>query len=493
MSSSFNIKVFHATKWSSITEIIAKLFSPISTMILARLLTPNMFGTIATITMVIAFAEIFTDAGFQKYLIQHEFKTKKDLFESTNVAFLTNLFLSIILWSIIIVFRDSIAKICGNDKLGTSIAIACVCIPLGAFSSIQMAIYKRDFDFKTLFTIRLVSLIVPLFITIPFAIAFKNYWALIIGTITLKLVNAIYSTIKSKWKPKLQYNIKLLKQMLSFTFWTILESVSIWLSSYIGILIVSLKLNDYYLGLYQTSMTLVVQILSIVTMAVTPVLFSTLSRLQNDNSEFNRMFLLFQSIVALIVLPLGVGLFSYRRFVTSVFLGGQWDEAAGFIGLFGLCIAFTIVYSHLCSEVFRAKGRPKLSLLLQFSFLLFFIPSIAIAVNYGFKALYIIHSISQLVMIIVSSVLISWFFNISLFDMLRGTFVKIIVSGLMFLLSMALSQISSSVVWNILSIGVCILFYFGVLFSIKRERDSLFRLKEVFEKVFFKTNINQTY
>jgi len=494
MSSSLNIKIFQATKWSSITEIIAKLFSPISTMILARLLTPDMFGVIATITMVIAFAEIFTDAGFQKYLIQHEFKTKEDLFESTNVAFLTNLFLSFVLWSIIIIFRDSIANIFGNNKLGIAIAIACVCIPLGAFSSIQMALYKRDFDFKTLFTIRLVSLVVPLFITIPFAIVFKNYWALIIGTITLKLVNAIYSTLKSKWKPKLQYSIKLLKQMLSFTFWTILESISIWLSSYIGIVIVSLKLNDYYLGLYQTSMTLVVQILSIVTMAVTPVLFSTLSRLQREESEFNRMFLSFQSVVALIVLPLGVGLFSYRKFITFIFLGGQWDEAAGFIGLFGLFIAFTIVYSHLCSEVFRAKGRPKLSLLLQFAFLLFFIPSIAIAVNYGFKVLYIIHSISQLIMIIGSSVLMSWFFNISLFDMLKGTAVKIIVAGLMFILSLVLAQVSTSFLWNLLSIATCILFYFGVLLCIKSERDSLFKVKSLFEKVFLRTtNINQNY
>jgi O-antigen/teichoic acid export membrane protein len=488
MSSGFNVKVFHATKWSSITEIIAKLFSPISTMILARLLTPGMFGVVATITMVVAFAELFTDAGFQKYIIQHEFKTKEDLFESTNIAFLTNLFLSIILWGTIILFRNPIADILGNEKLGTAIAIACVSIPLGAFSSIQMALFKRNFDFKTLFAIRLVSLVVPL-ITIPFAIIFRNYWALIIGTIVLKLVNAIYSTLRSEWKPKLLYSFKLLRQMLSFTFWTILESVSVWLSSYIGILILGLKLDEYYLGIYQTSMTLVVQILSLVTMAVTPVLFSTLSRLQNDETEFNRMFLSFQSVVALIVIPLGIGIFSYRRFITFLFLGGQWNEAAGFIGLFGLIIAFAVVYSHLCSEVFRAKGMPKLSLLLQFAFLLFFIPSITIAVNYGFKTLYIVHSMSQLVLIIVSSVLMFWFFKISLFDMLKGTVVKIIVAGLMFLLSLLLRQISTSFYWDIFSIAVCILFYFGILFCVKSERDSLLKLKVIFAEAFFKTAI----
>ena len=68
-----NKVVVNATKWSAITEVVAKLISPITSMVLARLLAPEAFGVVATITMIVTFAEIFTDAGFQKYLIQHEF------------------------------------------------------------------------------------------------------------------------------------------------------------------------------------------------------------------------------------------------------------------------------------------------------------------------------------------------------------------------------------------------------------------------------------
>ena len=88
--SDLNNKVITATKWSSITEIAAKLISPISTMVLARLLTPDAFGILVTAVMVISFAEIFTDAGFQKYLIQHKFNTTEDLHKSTTVAFWSN-------------------------------------------------------------------------------------------------------------------------------------------------------------------------------------------------------------------------------------------------------------------------------------------------------------------------------------------------------------------------------------------------------------------
>lgn len=71
--SNLNKQIKTATKWSAIAEIAAKLITPITSMVLARLLTPEAFGVVTTLTMIITFAEIFTDAGFQKYLIQHEF------------------------------------------------------------------------------------------------------------------------------------------------------------------------------------------------------------------------------------------------------------------------------------------------------------------------------------------------------------------------------------------------------------------------------------
>lgn len=80
-------KITIATKWSFITEIVAKIIVPLTNMILARILAPEAFGVIATITMIISFADMFTDAGFQKYIVQQEFKNERDKYSNANVAF----------------------------------------------------------------------------------------------------------------------------------------------------------------------------------------------------------------------------------------------------------------------------------------------------------------------------------------------------------------------------------------------------------------------
>ena len=72
MKENINKKIGQATKWSTVTEIATKLVSPITNAILARLLVPEAFGVVATLVMITSFAEIFTDAGFQKYLVQHD-------------------------------------------------------------------------------------------------------------------------------------------------------------------------------------------------------------------------------------------------------------------------------------------------------------------------------------------------------------------------------------------------------------------------------------
>ena len=473
--SDLNKKVIKATKWSSLTEIAAKLVSPISTMVLARLLAPDAFGILVTATMVISFAEIFTDAGFQKYLIQHKFDSREALYQSTTVAFWSNLVMSLVIWIGIILLAEPIATLVGSDGHGDVIAVSCVCIPLAAFSSIQMALYKRDLDFKTLFLVRIIGVLIPLVVTIPLAYFTRSYWSLIIGMVALNLSNAIILTVKSKWKPKLFYSFKLLKEMFSFTVWSMVEAVSIWLTSYVDIFIVGTMLNEHYLGIYRTSMTTVGQIMGLITAATTPVLFSSLSKLQDDDAGLKRMFFSFQKLVGILVIPLGVGIFLFQDLVTDILLGSQWQEAAHFIGLWGLTSAVTIVFSHYCSEMFRAKGRPKLSVLAQVLHLAVLVPSILWAIQQDFSVLCTVRALVRVILI--SPVILYFLMGISFFQMFKNVLPSVLASmvmaGFVFFIKANDGMLFMQVFYCLLSAVI----YFGVLSLFRKERDMLLKLR----------------
>jgi len=468
-----NSKIAKATKWSSITEIVAKLITPITSIVLARLLTPEAFGVVTTLTMIITFAEIFTDAGFQKYLIQHDFKDDTDRIQSTNVAFWSNFVMSLLIWGLIALFCEPLATMVGNPGLGYVLSIACVSIPLAAFSSIQMALYKRDLDFKTLFKVRIVGICIPLVVTIPLALWLKNFWALVIGTIVSNVVNAVLLTCYSKWKPSLYFSFAKLKEMFSFTMWSMIEAVSIWLTSYVDVFIIGVYLNEHYLGLYKTSITVVGQIMGLVTAATTPILFSSLSRLQSDENEFKNLFFKFQKLVGLLVIPMGVGLFCFSDLITELLLGSQWMEASGFIGLWGLTSSLTIVLAHYSSEVYRSKGRPKLSVVAQWLHIIVLWPTVLITVKYGFEVLYTARALVRLELILVHMIIMYMLVHISPMKMFQNISASCIAAFIMALGAYGLLTFNESIVWKFVSIVICTIVYFIVLSCFHDERNMM--------------------
>lgn len=481
MGEELNKKIVTATKWSSVTEIAAKLVAPVTTMLLARILTPDAFGVLVTVMMVISFAEIFTDAGFQKFLIQHEFESDEELYQSTNVAFWTNLVFSLLIWGLIIIFSQPIANLVGSSNESTEIAVAGCCIPLAAFSSIQMALYKRGFDFKTLFYVRIVGVLIPLFVTVPLALYFRNCWALILGVIAQNFSNALLLTLKSPWKPNRFYSFAKLKEMFSFSMWSMIESVTVWLTLNMDIFFIGRLLSPYYLGLYRTSINTVGQVNSVITSATTPVLYSSLSRLQEDGELFKNLFFKFQKTVALLVFPLGAMIYIFRDYVTYLLLGSQWGEAAYFVGLWGVSSAIVIVFSNFCCDVYRAKGKPKLIFYVHAVYNIVLVFMLYFSVDKGFAFLCEMRTLCRIVLIGLNLFVMKKVVGITCLMMLRNVFPSLMTSICIIIISFLLPS-PQSLIYAVGYFTIYMLFYLFIITRYKSEKNIFSQILFILKK-----------
>lgn len=470
-------KVAKATKWSAYAEIIGKLVGPITTMVLARVLTPEAFGVVTTLTMIIAFAEIFTDAGFQRYIIQHEFKSDEDKDKSINVAFWSNLIMSLLLWGLIAIFAEPLATLVGNPGLGIVLVVACVSIPLEAFSSIQMAVFKRSLDFKSLFYRRLVAVAIPLFITIPLALCLRSYWALVFGTIAVNLSNAIILTLQSPWKPRFYYSFARLKEMLSFSVWSMFDAILIWATNYIEIFFIGCMLSTYYLGIYKTSMTTVTQFTSVITSAILPVIMPALSRTQHDYAAMREILLKIQKYLGILLLPIGFGIFMFSQLITDILLGSQWQEAVPFIGIWGLMEVITVVFQRICSNIFPAIGKPRISVTVQVLHLVVLIPAVYISIGYGFSVLFYTRAFIRLEGGVVSVIFAHVAIKLSFTSMVKNLIPEFLACVLMCIVAAFLLGINRSMVCSVLWIILSACMYACVLYLFPQERVIIKGLK----------------
>lgn len=470
-----------ATKWSLFGEIAAKLISPISNMVLARVLTPEAFGVVATVSMVVSFADVFTDAGFQKYLVQHDFQSKEDLYRGTTVAFWTNLLVSCLLWAGIFVLRDALAQLVGSPGLGVVIAVAALSLPLTSFSSIQMALFRRDFDFRTLFKVRVTVALVPLVVTVPLALATHSYWALVAGTLCGNLANAALLTLWSSWKPALYYSLQTLQEMFSYSWWILLESIAVWATSYADTLIVGLYLDEYHLGIYKTSMVTVNAIFALITSATGAPLFSALSRLKDDDASLKETYLRFIRSIGTFVIPLGMGMWLYRDAVVAILLGPQWTDAALFVGLWGLTSSFSLVLGTYCNGVYNAIGKTKLSLLSQVLHLVVLIPVVFFSSRLGFVELCVARSLVRLELVVVQLILMRAFVGIVPTESLRNLKEVFLCSAVMVGFGISFGWLVGGVLGTTVGIAGCVLIYFAAMHAFSpggmREALSAFGLR----------------
>lgn len=463
------IKVRDATIWSTITQIISKLISPITNIILARLLLPETFGVVAAVTIIISFSYIFIEEGFAKYLVQHEFINNYDKKRNADVAFWSSLGISLFLWMLILFFHHPIASLVGNSNLGHVIAIACVQLPINSIASIQLALFTRDFNFKDIFISRMIAAFIPFLVTIPLAYLGFKHWAIIIGSISGITLSTILLTIKSEWKPSFFFNIKILKEMLPFSMWSILEGIFVWLTSWIDIIIISNIFSDYHLGLYIVTNNMVNALMSIIMSATSPILFATLSRYQFKRRLFHTTLLKAQKIIAYFLLPLGVGLFLYRDTAIRVILGSNWSEASDILGICALAISFKTIFVDVNREAYKAIGMPIISLILEVLDLFILVPVCFISYKYGFSSLVFARSLSRFDLILPGIILISKIIKIKKRELIKNIALPVYCTALMTLTGIGLQLIYNKLWWQLISVGICAFIYSLLIFIFDRE------------------------
>ena len=466
-------KVLSATKWSTITELLSKLVVPISSMILARLLAPQIFGIVASISTVTSFCEIFIDAGFQKYIIQRKVQSDEELKEIATIAFWTNLIISIVIFLIIWANSSKIAMLVGANGLALPVVVASLILPINAVMSIPNALLRRALNFKVLFFIRIITVVTPFIVTLPIAYRTHSYWALIIGNIVNAFFIACVTLIVAKWVPSWNFNFVKLKQMLSFSLWSMFEAFLIWIINWGDVFIVTFFLSEYYLGIYKTSMNMMNSVLAIISASIPPVLLSSLSCIQDNKREFKALFYKFSYYTGILLIPLGIGLFIYRETICEILLGGNWMQGALLMGTWGLVSAISILFSTFSGCVYIAKGMPKVSAIIQLVQIVIIIPVVYYTVQINFDTLSYSRALVRIPGMIIHAIALWKLFYISVIHTVYLLKHVLFAAMVMALIGWGCTSLQLGLFFNILSIFICMFAYTLIIFHKKETRTHL--------------------
>ena len=143
------------------------------TLVLARLLTPNDYGTVALLSVFIAIANVLVDCGFGKALVQRKDATQTDY----NTVFYLSMVFAVLLYAILFFGAPLVARFYGIADLTVMLRVLALSLIFHSINGVQTVELNRKMLFPLSFRISWVRTIVSAVTGISFALAGYGPWA----------------------------------------------------------------------------------------------------------------------------------------------------------------------------------------------------------------------------------------------------------------------------------------------------------------------------
>ena len=300
--SSFKKSIISGTIWSIAGQVATLLIILISNVILARMLSPKEFGQIGIIMFFIMLANVFTEGGLSGALIRKKNATKIDY----STVFIFNLIVSIFCFLLLLLFSDFIANYYNDHLLKKLIIVSGFVLIINAFQITQNAKLMSDMKFKQQTLYRFFAVLIATIIGLIFAYLGYGVWALVVIQLLISFNMTLILWFFEGLHLSVKFNRKSFNELYGFGINTTIASLLNTTFDNIYQLILAKHFSLNQTGFYYQAKKLQEVPTGVINMVAQSVVFSSLSKLQDDKTLFinayNKIFLYFLIVLGLITI-----------------------------------------------------------------------------------------------------------------------------------------------------------------------------------------------
>lgn len=198
--------------WSFGERITAQLVTFLITILLARILTPEDYGTVSLILVFVTLPTYLFHMDLENHLFKRENSTERDF----STIFWCSFSFSILLYILSFVSSPYIAAFYGNDILSPLTRVLALKIPISSISTIQHAYVSKHMQFKKFFFSTLGGTIISGVVGVIMASNGIWAWAVVFQYLINTAIDTIVLLFTVPWRPHFFFDITSAKRLMSF-------------------------------------------------------------------------------------------------------------------------------------------------------------------------------------------------------------------------------------------------------------------------------------
>ena len=295
-----------------------------STMILARLLTPQDYGIISMVAAITGFARIFSDLGLSTATIQCD----EINHEQVSTLFWINVGLGTLIAVIVAAISPAVAWFYKTPQLVWVTMALSLNFLITGLAVQHQALLTRQMQFYTIAKVRIFSTLIGIAVAISMAIHGYRYWALVFNTITASASSVVCFWLISKWRPGLPHRNSRVRPMLRFGSDISGFNIINYFARNLDNILIGRYCGSGALGFYSKAYQLLMMPITNLRSPMDKVAMPSLSRLQNEPVRYRNYYMKYLSILSFVSMPLVVFMFVCSDSIINIVLGPQWMEAS---------------------------------------------------------------------------------------------------------------------------------------------------------------------
>ena len=330
----------------------AQLVSFVVSIVLARMLSPNDYGTIALVTVFTAIMEVFVNCGLGTALIQ---KKDADDLDFSSV-FYFNFVVCLILYAGMFFCSPLIANFYEDVTLIPIIRVLSITILIAGVKGIQQAYVSRNMLFKRFFFSTIGGTIFSAFLGIGMAYMGFGVWALVAQQLSNTAIDTIILWITVKWRPKRVFSWKRLKNLLKFGWKLLVSSLLDTVYNNLRNLVIGRMYSSADLAYYNQGDKFPKVIVTNINTSIDSVLLPTMSNVQDDRERVKQMTRRAIKTSTYVMAPLMMGLAFCAEPIVRLVLTDKWLPCVPFLRIFCVTYMFWPVHTANLNAI-NAMGR----------------------------------------------------------------------------------------------------------------------------------------
>ncbi len=454
MAESLKKQVAKGAVWATLEKFSTQVVNFVVGMVLARLLTPSDYGTVALLSIFFAIASSLASCGFGNALVQRKYVGDLEF----NSVFYVSIAASVLIYAVFFFSAPVIAAFYKVPILCPLTRVSAISFILNAINSVQGAELSRKMLFDRRFRINLIVCVVSAVSGVSFAYMGFGVWSLVYSSLLACLARVTAYWLIIAWRPKMMFSLSVVKGLFSYGWKLSLSSMINTLYSELYGFLVGRVYTPADLAFVNKSRSMPKLLMTTVNDTIASVSFPALAKLQDDLDKFRNAVRRMIQCSTFVVFPLLTMLAMTAHPLTLLLYGHQWEPAVVYVPIGCVALAMGPITSINCMAI-SALGRSGVFLVLECVKKVFGVSLMLLSIRHGVMAFIMTMAFVQGPLTILANTyvngrLIRYNFWMQMVDILPSILLCGVMALLMMATRMLLSPILNSIACRNIAFGI---------------------------------------